>query len=174
MVDWVAMSVLVSPESRWVTSTGAPKTPPASLTSLMPRLTPAISGGPRNASDPVVGRSDPSLSGVAVVVVEGGTGPVLVAAWLLPAPAPPLGAGQEIPAAAADEDPVWVGVEDPPQAVAKRATPMPSAVSLAARGAAGERSNIRCLLDRKVRTAFDAITQVFLIKTQTSAIARRT
>jgi hypothetical protein len=111
------------------------------------------------------------LSGVDVVVVEGGTGPVLVAAWLLPAPAPPLGAGQEMPAAAeAEEDPVCVGVEDPPQAVAKRATPMPSAVSLAARGAAGERSNIRCLLDRKVRTAFDAITQVFLIKTQTSAI----
>src|SRR4029453_15905348 len=178
VVDWVAMSVLVSPESRCTTETGAPKTPPASLTSLMPRLTPAISGGPRNASDPVVGRSDPSFRGVAVVVVEGGTGPVLVAAWLLPAPAPApgagqempggggggagpvlvaawllpapapaLGAGQEMPAAAAELDPVWLGVEDPPQAVARRATPMPSAVSLAARGAAWERSNIRCLLD---------------------------
>ena len=160
VVDWVAMSVLVSPESRWMTWTGLPSTPPASLISLMPRLTPAISGGPRNASDPVVGRSDPIFSGVAVVVVDGGTAPVAVA--VLAAPAVALGAGQAMPAAAAVRC-VALGVEVPPQAVARRATPMPSAVSLATRGAAWGSEIIDNLLDRKVRTAFDANDQVFLI-----------
>jgi len=103
------------------------------LTSLTPRLTPAISGGPRNASDPVVGRSDPSFSGVGVVVVAAGTLPICVE--LLVAPAVALGAGHAIPPAAA-EDSVALGVEPPPQAVAKRATPMLSAVSLATLGAA--------------------------------------
>jgi hypothetical protein len=41
-----------------------------------------------------------------------------------------------MPAAAAEADPVVdVGVDEPPQAVARRATPMLSAVSLAIRGA---------------------------------------
>ena len=127
------MSVLVSPESRWITWTGLPRTPPAALTSLMPRLTPAISGGPRNASDPVVGRSDPIFSGVGVVVVEAGTEPVSAA--VLVAPAVALGAGQAMPPAAAVVS-VELGVGLPPQAVARRATPMLSAVSLATRGAA--------------------------------------
>ena len=35
LTDWVAMSVLVSPESRWMILTGLPSTPPASLISLI-------------------------------------------------------------------------------------------------------------------------------------------
>jgi len=60
-------------------------------------------------------------------------------------------------------DSVELGVEVPPQAVARKATPMLSAVSFAIRGAAGESEIIDNLLDRKVRTAFDADDQVFLI-----------
>jgi hypothetical protein len=100
----------------------------------MPRLTPAISGGPRNASEPVVGRSDPIFRGVSVVVVEGGTEPP-AAAELVPAPLA-LAVGHAMPAAAAELEPVELGVDEPPQAVARRATPMLSAVSLAMRGAA--------------------------------------
>jgi hypothetical protein len=55
------------------------------------------------------------------------------------------------------------GVGVPPQAVARNATPTLSAVSFARRGAAGESEIIDNLLDRKVRTAFDADDQVFLI-----------
>jgi hypothetical protein len=95
-----------------------------------------------------------------VVVVEGGTAPVSVA--VLEAPAVALGAGQEMPPAAPAAEVVAVGVELPPQAEARRATPMLSAVSLATRGAAWGSEIIESLLDRKVRTAFDAIGQVFL------------
>src|SRR5450830_247422 len=138
VVDCVAMSVLVSPESRWMTSTGLPMTPPASLISLMPRLTPAISGGPRKAREPVVGSSEPIFSGVSVVVEDAGTEPAALAVLLAAAAA--LGAGQEMPPAWPDADaepePLEDGVDEPPQAVARRATPMLSAVSLAMRGAA--------------------------------------
>jgi hypothetical protein len=127
----------------------------------MPRFTPAISGGPRNASEPVVGRSEPILSGVSVVVVEAGTEPPAPAAVVAPPLA--LGAGQAIPDAAGVVEPVELGVDEPPQAVARRATPMLSAVSLATRGAAWGSEIIKSLLDRKVRTAFDANYQVFLI-----------
>jgi hypothetical protein len=95
------------------------------------------------------------------VVVEAGTDP--------PAPAPvvalpvALGAGQAIPDAAGVVEPVELGVDEPPQAVARRATPMLSAVSLATRGAAWGSEIIESLLDRKVRTAFDANYQVYLI-----------
>jgi hypothetical protein len=41
-----------------------------------------------------------------------------------------------MPAAAAELEPVELGVDEPPQAVARKATPMLSAVSLAMRGAA--------------------------------------
>jgi len=70
-----------------------------------------------------------------------------------------------MPAAFADADPVPVdvGVDAPPQAVARRATPMLSAVSLAMRGATWGSEVIYNLLDLKVRTAFDAKDQVFLI-----------
>jgi hypothetical protein len=101
------------------------------------------------------------LSGVSVVVVEAGTGPPAAAA--VEAPAVALGAGQEMPAAAVGAAvSVELGVEVPPQAVARRATPTPSAVSLATRGATGGSEIIDNLLDRKVRTAFDADDQVFL------------
>jgi hypothetical protein len=66
------------------------------------------------------------------VVVAAGTPPVSVEVLLAPAVA--LGAGHAMPPAAA-EDSVALGVEPPPQAVARRATPMPSAVSLATFGA---------------------------------------
>jgi hypothetical protein len=68
-----------------------------------------------------------------------------------------------MPEAAGVVAPVWLGVDEPPQAVARRATPMLSAVSLATRGAAWGSEIIESLLDRKVRTAFDANYQVFLI-----------
>ena len=54
--------------------------------------------------------------------------------WWLPPLA--LGAGQAMPEAAGVVEPVELGVDEPPQAVARRATPMLSAVSLATRGAA--------------------------------------
>jgi hypothetical protein len=60
--DWEAVSVEVSPESELVTSTCLPLTPPASLMSFTARSTPANSGGPRKASDPVCGNSVPSFS----------------------------------------------------------------------------------------------------------------
>jgi hypothetical protein len=97
-------------------------------------LTPSISGGPRNASDPVVGRSDPIFNGVGVVVVEAGT-EASAAAELEP-PAVALAAGHAMPPAPPAAEVVAVGVELPPQAVARRATPMLRAVSLATRGAA--------------------------------------
>jgi len=79
------------------------------------------------------------------------------------APAVALAAGQEMPAALAEADPVDVGVDEPPHAVARRATPMLSAVSLAMRGATWGSEVIYNLLDLKVRMAFDAKDQVFLI-----------
>ena len=60
--DCDAVSVEVSPESESIFSTGLPLTPPASLMSLRARSTPANSGGPRNASEPVCGSSVPILS----------------------------------------------------------------------------------------------------------------
>jgi hypothetical protein len=91
------------------------------------------------------------------------------------APAVALGAGHAMPAAfaEADPDPVVVGVDEPPHAVARRATPMLSAVSLAMRGATWGSEVIYNLLDLKVRTAFDAKDQVFLIYLQASAIPAR-
>jgi hypothetical protein len=97
-----------------------------------------------------------------VVVVDGGTAPVGAAAAEVLAPAPPP-AGQEIAPAGAVVVSVELGVGVPPQAVARNATPTLSAVSLATRGAAGGSVIIDNLLDRKVRTAFDADDQVFLI-----------
>jgi hypothetical protein len=71
---------------------------------------------------------------VSVVVVEAGTEPPAPGAVVaLPVA---LGAGQAIPDAAGVVELVELGVGEPPQAVAKRATPMLSAVSLATRGAA--------------------------------------
>jgi hypothetical protein len=80
-----------------------------------------------------------------------------------------LGAGHAMPAAAAELEPVELGVDEPPQAVARRATPMLSAVSLAMRGATWGSEVMYKLLDLKVRTAFDAKDQVFLIPLQASA-----
>jgi hypothetical protein len=110
-----------------------------------------------------VGSSEPSFNGVSVLPVDGGTAPpALVGAALLP-PVDP-GAGHAIPVAAAPVVvSVAVGVDEPPQAVAMKATPMPSAVSLAARAPAWGNKVIYELLDLKVRTAFDAKNQVFLI-----------
>src|SRR5690606_19421829 len=51
----------VSDESVWMTVTGAPFTPPASLISLSARSTPATSGGPRKASEPVSGSRVPMM-----------------------------------------------------------------------------------------------------------------
>jgi hypothetical protein len=59
VADWVAMSVVVSPESLCSTSTVMPLA--ASLISLTARSTPANSGGPRTASVPVWGRIVPIL-----------------------------------------------------------------------------------------------------------------
>jgi hypothetical protein len=56
-----------------------------------------------------------------------------------------------------------VGVDEPPHAVAIKATPMPSTVSLATRVPAWGNKVIYELLDLKVRTAFDTKNQVFLI-----------
>jgi hypothetical protein len=109
----------------------------------------------------VVGRSDPIFSGVSVVVEDGGTAPPAPPGVVAPAVA--LAAGQEMPAAGAGAVPVAVGGGEPPQAVASRATPMPSALSLATRGAPCGSEVIYNLLDLKVRTAFDAKDQVFLI-----------
>jgi hypothetical protein len=94
------------------------------------------------------------------MVVAAGTAPPALAFDVLPGAAP--GAGQEIPDADVVVS-VELGVEVPPQAVTRKATPTLSAVSLARRGAAGESEIIDNLLDRKVRTAFDADDQVFLI-----------
>ena len=55
----LAMSVVVSPESPWVYSTGAPSTPPAALISSMAYARPANSGGPRKARLPVSGSNEP-------------------------------------------------------------------------------------------------------------------
>ncbi|WP_261375288.1 hypothetical protein [Arthrobacter sp. KBS0702] len=98
-----------------------------------------------------------------MVVEEAGTAPAALAELVAPPVA--LGAGQEIPPACADAEPEPEddGVDEPPQAVARRATPMLSAVSLAMRGATWGSEVIKNLLDRKVRTAFDAKDQVFLI-----------
>src|SRR5829696_4169054 len=60
--DWDAVSVEVSPESESTFSTCVPLTPPASLMSWRARSTPANSGGPRKASEPVCGSSVPILS----------------------------------------------------------------------------------------------------------------
>jgi hypothetical protein len=106
----------------------------------------------------VVGSRVPILSAVSVVVDDGGTVPD---AGIAGAFSPSDGAGQERPAGLVVV--VAVGVEVPPQAVASRATPTLRAVSLATRGAAGGSEIIDNLLDRKVRTAFDADDQVFLI-----------
>jgi hypothetical protein len=97
------------------------------------------------------------------VVEEAGTEPAALAEVLDPPVA--LGAGQEMPAAwpEAEVEPVDVGVDEPPQAVANRATPRLSTVSLAMRGATCGSEVIENLLDLKVRTAFDAKDQVFLI-----------
>ncbi|GEB65251.1 hypothetical protein SAT01_26990 [Sinomonas atrocyanea] len=82
------------------------------------------------------------MSGVGEVVEDFGTSPgaTVAAAEALPAPADALGAGQEmVPDAAAlpELELELDGVpEEPLQAVARRATPMPSAASFAARGAA--------------------------------------
>jgi hypothetical protein len=74
------------------------------------------------------------------VVEDFGTSPgaTVAAAEALPAPADELGAGQEIvPEAAALLELELDGVpEEPLHAVARMATPMPSAASFAARGAA--------------------------------------
>ncbi len=59
VADWVAMLVVVSPESACVTETFSPAA--ASLMSLTARSTPAISGGPRVAREPVWGRIEPIL-----------------------------------------------------------------------------------------------------------------
>jgi len=91
-------------------------------------------------------------------------------AALVPPPVA-LGAGHAIPAAAAELDPDELGAGDPPQAVAKRATPRLSTVSLATRGATRGSEVMYKLLDLKVRTAFDAKDQVFLIPLQASAIS---
>jgi hypothetical protein len=107
----------------------------------------------------VVGSSVPTFRGVSAVVEDGGTVP---AAGITGALSPAEGAGQDRPAGLVVVV-VAVGVEVPPQAVASRATPTLSAVSLATRGAAGGSEIIDNLLDRKVRTAFDADDQVFLI-----------
>jgi len=66
------MLVLVSPESPSIFWTGWPKTPPAALMSLIAALTPANSGGPRNASDPVCGSRVPKISGPAAALLEAG------------------------------------------------------------------------------------------------------
>jgi hypothetical protein len=98
------------------------------------------------------------------VVEEAGTDPAAAAELLAPADA--LGAGQEMPAAWPEAEPEPVdegGVDEPPHAVANRATPRLSTVSLAMRGAACGSEVIENLLDLKVRTAFDAKDQVFLI-----------
>src|SRR6266545_8153110 len=58
---WLAVSVDVSPESPCEYSTSLPPNPPFSFTSEMARLTPANSGGPRNARLPVSGRIEPNL-----------------------------------------------------------------------------------------------------------------
>jgi len=64
VTDCVATSALsASDESVCSTVTSSPSTPPASLISSIARSTPAISGGPRYASDPVCGRSVPRTSG---------------------------------------------------------------------------------------------------------------
>ena len=60
--DCDAVSVVVSPESESNFFTGLPLTPPASLISFSARSTPANSGGPRNASEPVWGSSVPMTS----------------------------------------------------------------------------------------------------------------
>ncbi len=57
MTETVAVSVVVSPESRWMTSTWMPRS--ASLISCAARSTPAISGGPRKARAPDWGRMVP-------------------------------------------------------------------------------------------------------------------
>src|SRR3712207_8298323 len=55
-VQTCALPILeVSPESVSLTVTGLPSTPPASLISLAARSTPANSGGPRKAREPVCG-----------------------------------------------------------------------------------------------------------------------
>jgi hypothetical protein len=65
-------------------------------------------------------------------------------------------------------------VDVPPQAVAIKATPMPSTVSLAMRVPDWGNEVMYELLDLKVRTAFDAKDQVFLIRVQASANKHRT
>ena len=62
VVDWVAMFVVVSPESRFMVVTSFPFTPPAALISLTARSTPAVIGGPKKDSAPVLGSRVPSFS----------------------------------------------------------------------------------------------------------------
>jgi hypothetical protein len=110
-----------------------------------------------------VGNSEPILSGVSVLPVDGGTA-AGAALCVAAAPPPVSGAGHAMPPADAEEaDSDVVGVDEPPHAVTMKATPMPSAVSLAARVPAWGNKVIYELLDLKVRTAFDAKNQVFLI-----------
>ena len=67
VTDWVATSACsASDESVCSTSTSAPRTPPAALISSTARSTPAISGGPSWASEPVCGSRVPIFSGVAL------------------------------------------------------------------------------------------------------------
>jgi hypothetical protein len=71
VTDCVATSALsASEESVWMTSTSWPSTPPASLISSTARLTPAISGGPRYAREPVWGRRVPIFRGSAVAAAS--------------------------------------------------------------------------------------------------------
>ena len=98
---WDAMFVEVSPESPGMLVTGWPSTPPASLMSLMASATPANSGGPRKASEPVCGSTLPTISGPLL------TGMVLLAEAEVPAPPellPPHAASARLaaPSTAAD------------------------------------------------------------------------
>ena len=61
VLDWVAMFVVVSPESRCMVVTSLPFTPPAALISLTARSTPAVIGGPKNDRPPVLGNRVPSF-----------------------------------------------------------------------------------------------------------------
>ncbi len=60
VADCVAMSVVVSPESRSVSSVVKGKSLPVASMSLIASLTPATSGGPRKARLPVAGRIVPT------------------------------------------------------------------------------------------------------------------
>ena len=64
VAPWVETFMSVeSPESAPTIVTSLPNTPPAALMSSTARPTPAISGGPRKASVPVIGRIVPTTRG---------------------------------------------------------------------------------------------------------------